>query len=116
MAQWAKALLASYSMYFNKKYERRGPLFESHYLASHIDQDNYLQHISRYIHLNPREWRYYAHSSLAYYLGEQDAAWLKPERILGLFDYNAKAYLHFVQDYVGQKAILDELKYEIAHE
>jgi putative transposase len=46
-------LLTSYSMYFNKKYDRKGSLFESRFQAEHLDTDNYLKYIFSYIHLNP---------------------------------------------------------------
>lgn len=44
-----------YSMYFNKKNERNGSLFQGPYKAIHIDDDKYLKHLTRYIHLNPAE-------------------------------------------------------------
>lgn len=46
-------LLTSYSMYFNKKYERTGPVFESRFKATHLNEDKYLKYIFSYIHLNP---------------------------------------------------------------
>ncbi|OGY25095.1 MAG: hypothetical protein A2864_02035 [Candidatus Woykebacteria bacterium RIFCSPHIGHO2_01_FULL_39_12] len=45
----------AYSMYFNKRYERVGPLFQGRFKAKLIQTDDYLLHLSRYIHLNPRE-------------------------------------------------------------
>ena len=53
MAQFMRSVLTSYSRYFNKRYKRSGSLFESRYKASLISDDAYLEHISRYIHLNP---------------------------------------------------------------
>ena len=38
-------LLTSYSMYFNIKYERKGKLFESHFQAQHVDDDEYLRYL-----------------------------------------------------------------------
>lgn len=46
-------LLTAYSMYFNKKYERHGTLFEGPFQAKHVDDDNHLKYIFSYIHLNP---------------------------------------------------------------
>lgn len=40
-------------MYFNKKYDRTGTLFENRYKAILIDSDSYFLHLTRYIHLNP---------------------------------------------------------------
>ena len=48
-----KKLLTAYSMYFNKKYERTGKLFENCYKAEHANTDNYLKYLFSYIHLNP---------------------------------------------------------------
>ncbi len=48
-----KKLLTAYSMYFNKKYQRTGRLFEGPFLARHVDTDEYLKYLLSYIHLNP---------------------------------------------------------------
>ncbi|MFA6476520.1 MAG: transposase [Candidatus Paceibacterota bacterium] len=53
IALFLKKVLTAYSMYFNKKYERRGLLFERPYQATHLDDDIYLNYIYAYIHLNP---------------------------------------------------------------
>lgn len=46
-------LLTAYSMYFNKKYERTGSLFEGEFKATHANKDDYLKYLFAYIHLNP---------------------------------------------------------------
>lgn len=46
-------LSIAYSMYFNKKYNRTGALFESRFKAKHVDFDEYLKYLFAYIHLNP---------------------------------------------------------------
>lgn len=116
IAQLMKSALTSYGMYFNKKYDRQGPVFQSRYRASIIDQDNYLHHISRYIHLNPNNWRTYKYSSLAYYLGEKSADWVHPGQILELFGADSQKYLSFIEDYEDQKDVIDELKWELAND
>ncbi len=55
-------LCTSYSMYFNKKYERTGGLFEGKFKAKHADSDEYLKYLFAYIHLNPvkliqKDWK-----------------------------------------------------------
>ncbi|MES2971586.1 MAG: transposase [Patescibacteria group bacterium] len=112
MTRLLRGVATSYSTYFNKKYERIGPLFQDRFKASWILRDNYLLHISRYIHLNPKDWRTWEYSSLAYYLGMKDAAWVRPKRMLELFEN--KNYEQFVADYESQKQIWDELKHELA--
>ncbi|HSX06419.1 MAG TPA: transposase [Candidatus Saccharimonadia bacterium] len=115
MARFMQSLLTSYSRYFNKKYKRSGSLFESRYKASMISDDSYLEHISRYIHLNPRQWRDYEYSSLPYYLQRDEVSWIRPKRILELFE-SSEEYLEFTSDYVEQKKIMDILKQELANE
>ena len=46
-----------YTMYFNIKYKRSGVLFQGVFKAIHIDREEYLTHLTRYIHLNPAELR-----------------------------------------------------------
>jgi putative transposase len=114
MTEFMRSLLTSYSMYFNKKYKRSGPLFESRYKASLITDDSYLEHITRYIHLNPRQWRDYEYSSLPYYLHQVTDEWINPKRIMQLFP-GPDEYLKFVEDHEQNKEMLDILKHELAN-
>lgn len=113
MAEFMRSLLTSYSMYFNRKYKRSGSLFESRYKASLISDDAYLEHITRYIHLNPRQWRDYEYSSLPYYLQQISDEWIRPRRVAKLFATPAE-YLQFLQDYTQNKEMIDILKHELA--
>jgi REP element-mobilizing transposase RayT len=53
VSRFMSKLGTSYSMYFNKKYERTGGLFESEFKAKHANSDQYLKYLFAYIHLNP---------------------------------------------------------------
>ena len=112
LKDYMQSIANSYIRYFNTKYERRSPLFESRYKSSLIETQPYLEHITRYIHLNPKDWQTYKYSSLPYYLNEESPEWFKPEKILELFD--GESYLEFMKDYEDHKAMLDEIKYELA--
>lgn len=114
ITQLIRPVATAYSLYFNKKYKRRGPLFESRYKASTINKDEYLHHISRYIHLNPDEYRKWEFSSLPYYINNKEAGWLRPERITGLFS-NKKEYLNFVEDHEDYEKMLNIIKSELAN-
>ena len=46
-------LSTGYSMYFNKKYEHTGGLFEGRFKSRHANSDEYLKYLFSYIHLNP---------------------------------------------------------------
>ena len=113
MQKLMRGVMTSYSRYFNKKYERSGPLFETRYKASHIYNQSYLEHITRYIHLNPKDWKDYKYSSLGFYLNRQSAAWLQPDKILGMFK-DAEEYFVFVSDYEAHKRMLEEIKHDLA--
>ena len=43
----------SYTRYFNTKHQRVGALFQGVFKAVHVEDDEQLLHLSRYIHLNP---------------------------------------------------------------
>lgn len=91
------SLATSYSMYFNKKYSRKGPVFESSYKAILIENDEYLTHLSRYIHLNPLGFRSWDYSSYNDYL-YTSRDWINTSFILDMFR-TKKHYLAFVDDY-----------------
>ncbi len=48
-------LLNSYAKYFNIRHSRTGKLFEANYQSKHIQSDEQLLAVLRYIHLNPIE-------------------------------------------------------------
>ncbi len=83
-----------YAMYYNRKYKRKGVLFQDVYKAVLIESDAQLLHLSRYIHLNPikfenisfSNWqKLRSPSSLPEYLGYRQASWIKKEYILQFF-------------------------------
>lgn len=116
MTRFLRSLCTSYSMYFNKKYQRVGTLFQGPYKAALINEDSYLLHLSRYIHLNPLEIfltrripvkaTEYPYSSYAYYLGKKNADWINPQPILAFFKTRQRmglkdffSYESFVEDF-----------------
>ncbi len=87
-----RSLITKYSKYFNKKYERVGPLFQGRYKAVLIQNTEYLLHLSRYIHLNPKEIIIkgqvlvsYPWSSYPVYLRKITATWIKTGFIMSNF-------------------------------
>jgi putative transposase len=109
-----QSVCTAYTMYFNKKHKRRGPLFENRFKAVEIVRDNQLQHITRYIHLNHRDFRIWPHSSYADYLdSSRGRSWLAPQQILDIFDSTTQ-YQAFVLDYEAAQCERDQLKQELA--
>ncbi|MCL2869949.1 transposase [Candidatus Saccharibacteria bacterium] len=102
------SLGTAYGMYFNLKYKRRGPLFESEYKSVNITEDPQLVHVSRYIHLNPIGYRLWDHSSYSDYL-YSPRDWITTSFILGMFPSKQK-YLDFVDDYEDVKRANDKYK------
>ena len=103
-----RSLATKYSQYFNKKYDRIGYLFQGTYKAVLVEQDSYLLHLSRYIHLNAFKETPLkdAYSSYGDFLGIRKTAWVKSQRILEYFKTAQKtsmkdilSYQSFVEDY-----------------
>ena len=60
--QFIQKLSTGYAMYFNKKHERVGSLFQGTYKSVRVVQEAHFTHLPYYIHLNPLdlitpEWR-----------------------------------------------------------
>lgn len=122
MTKLLRRLLTNYAMYFNRKHERNGYLFQGNYKAVLVLEEPYLLHLSRYIHLNPAEltgtdpvkWLY---SSYLYYLGTKRATWINPEPILSFFKTAQRislkdlfSYQSFIEDFQeDSKEILGNL-------
>ncbi|MEO1350056.1 MAG: transposase, partial [Cyanobacteria bacterium J06635_15] len=53
LSQKMHGFTLSYTKAINRRYERCGALFQGRFQAIHVDEENYLLHLSRYIHLNP---------------------------------------------------------------
>lgn len=113
MTRLMRGVMTAYSRYLNKKYDKSGSVFESRYKASRISSDEYLMHISRYIHLNPDRWQTYPYSSFQFYRGKEAVEWVKPERILDLFS-SPRNYKNFVADYKATRDELEAIKHELA--
>ncbi len=108
------SVITAYTMYFNHKYNRRGPLFETRYKASPILNDAYLTHISRYIHLNPSGYKTWPYSSYQVYIASYNFSdILTPTTILDLFT-NKKEYTEFVDDYKSMQQDLNVIKHFLA--
>ena len=53
VTMFMQKLGTSYSMYFNKRYNRTGTLFEGPFKSRWVDTDVYCKYLYAYIHLNP---------------------------------------------------------------
>jgi len=105
-----RSLSSKYGRYFNKKYERVGPLFQSRYKGILIEKEEYFLHLSRYIHINSREilskgrdLASYPWSSYPAYLGKINFSWLNKDYLLSYFKsakgFGFSSYQGFVEGY-----------------
>lgn len=108
-----RSVMTAYSKYFNMKYNRTGPLFETRYKAARIKFDTHLIHISRYIHMNPRYYQTYPHSSYIAYITADYPEWLQPGKALELFA-SSRDYEVFCTDYIDRREVLAKVKTELA--
>jgi len=108
-----RSVMTAYTMYFNKKYKRSGRLYESNFLATRIDSDTYLWHVSRYIHLNPidagLDYLTYEYSSIAYFAGSKHTSWVHTERLIDNAK-DKKEYIEFLADYTSMHSDIKYLK------
>ena len=89
----------SYAMYFNKKYEKVGNLFQDAFKAKLVDNDSYLTYLSAYIHNNPVNVELYPYSSFPDYCGVRSGQICEQQLLLGMFDNDRQAYKKFVLGY-----------------
>jgi putative transposase len=94
----------SYTKAINKRHNRVGALFQGAFQAKHIERNEYLLHLSRYLHLNPvlgglvkraEDWEF---SSYREYLSLRPGTLPVADIVLGQFP-TANAYRQFVESY-----------------
>jgi len=116
-----RKLNTGYTMYFNIRYKRTGRLFENKFKAVHVKNDDFLRHLSRYIHMNPldltgEDWRNgkilktktalkylrnYPWSSLASYVSVKTRNRIINKGILAEI-FSNKTYNNFVIDWMNR--------------
>ena len=118
MEDFMRSLVTKYSKYFNKRYDRVGPLFQGRYSAVLITNERYLLHLGRYIHLNPQEiinnqsLSSYPWSSYPIYINDLSVNWLNKNYFLSDFEKNKgfsfNSYQGFVEGY--REETFEEIK------
>jgi len=120
MEKFMRSVITRYSSYFNKKYDRVGHVFQGRYKAILLEKDEYLLHLTRYIHINPLEINSdltKAYSSYPDYLGLRKTKWVNPEIVIRFFNQKTlpeitkiNTYKHFVESYKkDSKAVIGSL-------
>lgn len=107
-----------FAKYFNIKHQRIGPLFQGAFKAVHIETDEQLLHVTRYVHLNPvaaliipeHEVDTYPWSSLSEYVTKATNGFCDTEWVKEFFKKPA-GYRSFVHDQVEYAKTLARIKY-----
>lgn len=106
-------LTVSYSMYFNKRYDRVGHLFQGRFKAKLVIKDEYILHLSRYIHLNPieitSELETYPWSSYPEYFKTNDGGICDKEIILQQFNNvcPTESYRRFINGMISDRELIN---------
>ena len=105
-----QAFTLSYAKAINKRYHRVGSLFQGRFEAIHVDREEYLLHLTRYIHLNPvsanivEKAEYWEFSSYQEYINLRHGSLLKIDEVRSQFK-SADDYRHFLEDLTNDKFI-----------
>lgn len=107
ISKMMQCLGTSYTQYFNRRYGRRGALFEGRYRSYLIHKETRLAEFSRYIHrghfdrgLKKRKQRDYPWSSYRVYLGRELSGLVSTEAVLNQFGGTLQEQHGHYQQYV----------------
>lgn len=118
LTEFVSKLSNSYTKYFNTKNQRAGPIFQGEFKAVHIESDEQLVHLSRYIHLNPvvdyvaKDLNSYPWSSYGEYLGLTSAKTCAKAVILDQFP-GPQNHAEFVSDQENYAKNLEFIKHQL---
>ena len=103
-----------YTKAFNARYGCSGTLFEGPYKDKHVDQDEYLHHLCRYIHANPLKdgiafhlemWPY---SNLLEWLGLRNGTLVDRQFVADFFP-DPERYRAWIVDYLRTRELPEAL-------
>lgn len=110
--RFMNSLGTRYTMYFNKKYKRVGPLYQGVYKAVVVNIEEQFLHLSRYIHKQALDLQggtlQEQPSSYFDYLGIRKTEWIKPYEVLGYFS-KTNVMLSY-EAFVNQEESIDIIK------
>jgi putative transposase len=112
-------LLTAYSMYFNTKYERSGPLFVHPFRSQHISNESHFMWLFSYIHLNPIKIikKNFKHEGIGNKKASED--FLDSYKYSGYHEYKGISRpeskiidISFMPEYIPKEVVLDIDKYK----
>lgn len=118
ITEFVSKLSNSYTKYLNIKNNRVGPLLQGDFKAVHVDNNEQLLHLSRYINLNPlvgyvtRDLDFYRWSSYPEYVGNVGNEICNKKIILDQFK-SKEHYKQFVLDQEDYGKRLEMVKHQL---
>ncbi len=123
ISKFMQGLSLSYAIYFNKKYNRSGHVFQGRFTSVMVKSDDYFIHVSKYIHLNPvkanivEQAIQYKWSSFKIYMGKNDKKEIVNEkRVLKYFSEECKEARKLYLDYIQNEEDMKEAEVAISLE
>jgi putative transposase len=114
--QFIQRISNSFAHYFSTKYKKRGHVFEDKFKAIHIETEEQLLHLSRYIHLNPvtsylvENPDDYLYSSYNIYIGKEISDFVDPSPVLNNFSATM-TYKEFVLSQKDYQRTIHRIKH-----
>ena len=96
-----QSLMLRYAQYFNKKYERIGPILQNRFKSKCIESQIYFLKVCRYVHRNPinakiAEVENYEWSSYKEYIGEERI--VDKKDLLHYFNNDIKEFIKYTRE------------------
>ena len=116
ISQIMRRLLTGYAIYYNRRYSRKGHLFQDRYKSIVCDKDSYLLELVRYLHLNPlragvvkslEELNRYKWSGHSVLVGKNPIEWQETDYVLKHFGENSRKAIRNYQRYLAEAKILE---------
>jgi hypothetical protein len=94
LASMMRRLMTGYAVWHNRRYDRKGHLFQNRYRSIIVEEDSYFLELVRYVHLNPvragiidelTELDKYLHTGHAVIMGNRDFSYQDTEAVLRWF-------------------------------
>ena len=106
ITKFMRKLSTGYAMYFNKRNKRNGVLFQGKFKSILIENDEYLAHLSRYIHINPfksfnADLRNYRWSSYLDYIGIKNFPSVISKKTINSLFPTEIGYQNFVNQFIA---------------
>lgn len=107
LASFMRRLLTGYAVFFNRRHNRSGHLYQNRYKSIVCEKETYLLELVRYIHLNPlraglvknlHELDVYPWSGHATLIGNAKNEWQECNEILSLFGHRSANYRSFISE------------------